>query len=199
LNSSRSGSPATSRPSAARTRILSTADRLFYSESIRSVGVHRLVDEAAVTRVTLYRHFPSKDDLVTTYLQDRATANEAAIGALLTAHADDPRSALRAMAELVSADGFAGERRGCAFINAAAEEFEPGHPVRAIARAHRAWIISVTADLLRKMGHPTPDATAQMLMMLRTGAVVGASLDDPTDMVENFLYAWDTLVGAADR
>jgi AcrR family transcriptional regulator len=161
--------------------------------------VHRLVDEAAVTRVTLYRHFPSKDDLVTTYLQDRAAANEAAIGALLTAHADDPRSALRAIAELVSADGFGGERRGCAFINAAAEEFELDHPVRAIARAHRAWIIGVTAELLRQMGHPTPEATAQVLMMLRTGAVVGASLDEPTHMVENFLCAWDALVGDAHR
>jgi AcrR family transcriptional regulator len=199
LNSTISGSAVTSRPSGARARILSAADRLFYSEGIRSVGVHRLVDEAAVTRVTLYRHFPSKDDLVVTYLQDRADANEAAIGELLSRHAADPRSALRAMAQMVSADGFACEYRGCAFINAAAEQFEPGHPVRAIARRHRAWIIRATADLLRQIDHPTPDATAQVLMMLRTGAVVGASLDDPTDMVENFLLAWDTLVEEAQR
>ena len=103
------------------------------------------------------------------------------------------------MAEMVSADGFAGEHRGCAFINATAEEFEPDHPARAVAGRHRAWIIRTTADLLRQIGHPTPDPTAQVLMMLRTGAVVGASLDDPTGMVENFLRAWDTLVAEGDR
>ena len=53
-------------------RILATADRLFYAEGIHSVGVNRLVEESAVTRVTFYRHFPSKDDLIAGYLEDRA-------------------------------------------------------------------------------------------------------------------------------
>jgi AcrR family transcriptional regulator len=188
--------PATRRPSPARTRILATAGRLFYNESIRSVGIHRLIEEAAVTRVTLYRHFPSKDDLVVAYLEDRAADNERAIEAMLAHHRDDPQAALRGMAEMVSANGFAQEYRGCAFINAAAEQFEPGHPVRAVAGRHRAWIIRTTARLLRELGHPAPAATAQILMMLRTGAVVGASLDDPTGMVTNFLRAWDTIVAA---
>ena len=199
MGSTRTGSVVPSRPSAARARILATADRLFYTEGIRSVGVHRLVEEAAVTRVTLYRHFPSKDDLVVTYLADRAAANEQAISAMMAEHADDPRSALRGMAEMVSAGNFANEWRGCAFINAAAEEFEADHPARAVAHRHRAWIIATTADLLRELGHPTPAATAQILMMLRTGAVVGASLDDPTDLSANFLLAWDALVALGDR
>ncbi len=146
--------------------------------------------------MTLYRHFPSKDDLVIAYLEDRAADNQRAIGAMLAEHPDDPVAALRGMAEMVSADGFAQEHRGCAFINAAAEQFEAGHPVRTVAGRHRAWIIRATAHLLREMGHPTPDTTAQVLMMLRTGAVVGASLDDQTGLVESFLHVWDAIVAA---
>ena len=59
------------RPSAARSRILATADRLFYAEGIRAVGVDRVVSEAKVTRATFYRHFPSKDHLITAYLAGR--------------------------------------------------------------------------------------------------------------------------------
>ena len=183
------------RPSVARARILATADRLFYDEGIRTVGVHRVVQESAVTRVTLYRHFPSKDHLVVAYLQNRASANEAAIVAMLAANTSDPRAALRGMAEMVAAGGFADEYRGCAFINASAEHLNPTHPARAVATRHRQWIIDRTADLLRELGHDDPEATAQILMMLRTGAVVGASLDESPGIEANFLRAWDAIVG----
>ena len=184
------------RPSAARSRILATADRLFYEEGIRRVGIHRVVDESAVTRVTLYRHFPSKDDLVVAYLENRAAANESAITSVLAQHRDDPRAALRSMAEMVAAGGFADEHNGCAFINASAEHLERGHPARAVATRHRKWIIDRTTELLRELGHPVPEVLAQMLMMLRTGAVVGASLDDSPGIEANFLRAWDALVAS---
>ena len=58
--------------SEARERILLTADRLFYNEGIHAVGIQRIVAESEVTRVTLYRHFPSKDDLISAYLDRRA-------------------------------------------------------------------------------------------------------------------------------
>ena len=56
----------------AKERILTTADRLFYRHGIQAVGVQWLIEESQVTRVTLYRHFPSKDDLILAYLDRRA-------------------------------------------------------------------------------------------------------------------------------
>src|SRR5215813_9608986 len=55
--------------SAARERLLATAARIFYAEGLNTVGVHRIVEEAGVTLATFYRHFPSKQDLILTYLQ----------------------------------------------------------------------------------------------------------------------------------
>src|SRR6476620_9201387 len=86
------------RPSAARERILATADRLFYNDGIHAVGIQRVVAEAAVTRVTLYRHFPSKDDLISAYLERRAAYDHDQIDGIIAAHPDDPRRALDELA-----------------------------------------------------------------------------------------------------
>src|SRR3954463_6608404 len=109
------------RPSEARERILQTADRLFYDEGIHAVGIQRIVEESAVTRVTLYRHFPSKDDLVAAYLDRRAAYDHAQIDGIIEAHPDDPRRALTEMATALTRDDFAAVQRGCPFINASAE------------------------------------------------------------------------------
>src|SRR4051812_27002172 len=101
------------RPSAARERILATADRLFYNEGIHAVGIQRVIAESAVTRVTLYRHFPSKDDLISAYLERRAEHDRAQVGGIIAAHPDDPRQALTELATALTRDDFGAVRRGC--------------------------------------------------------------------------------------
>src|SRR3954467_13809797 len=110
--------PAGGRPSKARERILRTAARLFYDEGIHAVGIQRIVAESSVTRVTLYRHFPSKDDLVAAYLDRRAGYDHAQVDAIIAAPPDDPRRALTELATVLTRDSFAATRRGCPFINA---------------------------------------------------------------------------------
>src|SRR5689334_1650923 len=100
------------RPSAARQRILDTADRLFYNEGIHAVGVNRIVAEAAVTRVTLYRHFPSKNDLISGYLEGRAQFDHAQIDGLIAEYPDDPRRALTELGTALTRDDFAAVQRG---------------------------------------------------------------------------------------
>ena len=62
--------PTPKRPSAARTRLIDSATRLFYEEGIHAVGVDRIIDEAAVTRATLYNQFGGKENLVLAYLRN---------------------------------------------------------------------------------------------------------------------------------
>jgi len=185
--------PSRRRSSDARDRILRTADRLFYSEGVHAVGVKRVVEEANVTQVTLYRHFPSKDELISAYLQGRADYDRDQVLGLVDAYPDDPRRALTEMATVLTDDDFAAMKRGCPFINAAAE-FTGGHPARVQAAEHRAWVAAQIEILLVRLEHRNPAAASQQLMMLRTGAVVSAALDNNSDLNSHFLACWNQLI-----
>ncbi|MDH2416215.1 helix-turn-helix domain containing protein [Nocardioides sp. CER19] len=173
--------------------MLLTADRLFYEEGIHAVGVQRIIAESSVTRVTLYRHFPSKDDLIAAYLDRRATADHAQVDAIIDAHRDDPRRALSELAAVLTRDDFAAVRRGCPFINASAE-FTGSHAARVRAREIRRWVTARLEELLRLLDHRDPRAAAQQLMMVRTGAVVSGALDDNGHLNEDFLHCWEQLI-----
>lgn len=178
----------------ARERILATADRLFYGNGIQAIGVQRLIEESEVTRVTFYRHFPSKDDLVLAYLEDRMQRAQAAVQAIIDAHPGDPRGALHAWAVALTEDGMVDEYRGCTFVNAAAE-YEPlEHPVRLLAIDMRRWVNETTETLLRRGGHPDPAAAARLLMALRTGYVFSLGFEEEAGWAEQYLAAYDRVV-----
>lgn len=181
------------RPSAARDRILATADRLFYEEGIHAVGIQRIVAESKVTRVTLYRHFPSKDELVSAYLARRAEYDHDQVDGIIDAHADDPRAALTELAAVLTRDDFGAMRRGCPFINASAE-FAGSHPARVHAYDIRRWVTGRIEELLRRLDHRDPRGTAEQLMMVRTGAVVSGALDANDRLSDDFLRLWEKLV-----
>ncbi|MBD8057980.1 TetR/AcrR family transcriptional regulator [Cellulomonas sp. JH27-2] len=179
----------TTRPSAARERIVAAADRLFYDEGIHAVGVQRIVTEAGVTRVTFYRHFPSKDDLVDAYLERRKQFDRDQVGGIVAAYAGRPREALTELATVLTRDDFAQVQRGCPFINASAE-FTGTHPARLQAYDVRRWVTERLEELLREVGHRDPRAAAEQLMMIRTGAVVSGALDRNSHLTDDFLSAW---------
>ena len=181
------------RPSPARERILATADRLFYDEGIHTVGVQRIVAEAQVTRVTFYRHFPAKDDLVAAYLDRRAAYDRRVVAGVIDAHPGDPRGALVELGEVLTRDDFGAVRRGCPFINASAE-FVGSHPARVAAYDIRRWVTQQLAELLERAGHADPRGRAEQLMMARTGAVVSGALDRNPQLTRDFLDLWNRLV-----
>jgi AcrR family transcriptional regulator len=181
------------RTSQARERILRTADRLFYDEGIHAVGIQRIVAEAAVTRVTLYRHFPSKDDLIAAYLERRADYDRTQVTGIVETNPGDPRTALTALATALTRDDFGALRRGCPFINASAE-FTGTHAARVQAREHRRWVTEQIEELLRRLDHRAPTRTAEQLMMVRTGAVVSCALDANGELNDDFLDSWERLI-----
>lgn len=168
-------------------RLLDTASRLFYAEGIHAVGVERLVSEAAVTRATFYRHYPTKDDLVAAYLAATSHRIREAVEA-----ARQGKPAREALADTMAVVGDATcdeDFRGCQFLNAAAEFPDPAHKVRQVVEDHRAWFFGVLRDLAAGLDHPDPEHAARVLVLLRDGALHGGALDDPATVRETLRRA----------
>src|SRR5690606_21971100 len=104
-----------------RERLLSVASELFYAHGIRNVGIDEIIARAGVAKASLYRHFPSKDDLVTEVLRQRDEAWFRDFRADVEARASNPKKRLLGVFAVLEA-WFAGDLfRGCAFMNAAIE------------------------------------------------------------------------------
>jgi AcrR family transcriptional regulator len=162
--------------SPARTRVLEAAARLFYAEGVHAVGVDRIVAEAGVTKATFYNHFPAKDELVRAYVEGQSELQRATAAQLPEAA---PRDMLVAVFDNVGELGRDPSYRGCPFVNAAAEYPDPAHPVRQAIAEHRRWFRGLLLDLLTAAGHPDAERTADLLVALKDGLLVGADLDDP--------------------
>ena len=147
-------------------RILETADRLFYGQGIRAVGVDTIAAEIGISKRTLYNYFPSKDELIVAYLSRRLRPS---------APSDlPPLQQILGNFERLERTFATGVFRGCPFVNAVAELKEPGHAANKIAIAfkeqRRLWF----RDLLMKLGVADPDTLALQLQMLVDGAIAAA-------------------------
>ncbi|HEY0186361.1 MAG TPA: TetR/AcrR family transcriptional regulator [Cellulomonas sp.] len=179
-------------------RILSAASRLFYADGIRAVSADRVIAEAGVSKVTFYRHYPTKDALVVAYLTAVSQSEREAVAASVDAHPDDPATVLRGYAATIGRESCAPGFRGCAFINAAAEYADPDHPVRAVVAEHRGWLTGTVATLLAGLDVDDPAATAAELVMLRDGAMVAGYVGSP-EVVAAALDRAGTAIVAGHR
>ncbi len=163
----------------ARDRLLHTAHRLFYREGIRATGIDKVIAESGVTKVTFYRHFPSKNDLVCAYLEYRHELWMAWFANALVRHGRTKKGVTAlppALAEWFGREDF----RGCAFINSVSELGDTVPEVNAIARRHKQGMADLLATLL-------PSATqaqdAQAVALVVEGAIVRAQLGEPVPAV----------------
>ena len=146
-----------------KARILETADRLFYLQGIRAVGVDTIAAEIGISKRTLYNHFPSKDELIAAYLERRFTR----------APASDKPPVEQILGTFDRLErGFASKGfRGCPFVNAVAEMGAGDHAVRKIAIAfkesRRIWF----RDLLVQIGVADPEGLATQLTLLVDGSI----------------------------
>jgi AcrR family transcriptional regulator len=167
--------PAQAAATSARERIVSTAYELFARHGLHAVGVQQIIDEAEVAKATLYRHFPSKEDLVVAVLDRRRELWTREWLVPVTARAagtaeDRLLAVFDAFDEWFRAPGF----EGCLLMNLLIETHDP---TSAIARAAVAGIDEVRDWLrlvAREAGHRDPDATAGRIHLLMSGSIVAA-------------------------
>jgi AcrR family transcriptional regulator len=158
----------------ARDRLLDTAERLFYAEGIRAVGIDRILAESGVGKASLYRHFPTKDELVLAVLRRRDEQWRRwlveAVEELDAPPERRPLAVFDALAQRFSWRDF----RGCAFINTIVESADPDGPAHAVAHEHKRRLTGYLAGLLAGAGHAEPEAMAARLVLLVDGAIVTA-------------------------
>src|SRR6185436_937300 len=118
----------TPQTSQARQRILETADRLFYQDGIRAVGIDRIIAEAEVAKMSLYKHFASKDDLILAVLEHREDGVLKFFRPAMERHSKKAKTPLRAFFAALKDFFELTEFRGCPFQNAAVELADPAHP-----------------------------------------------------------------------
>jgi AcrR family transcriptional regulator len=163
-------------PVRAADRIRQTARELFYSQGIRAVGVDEIVTRAGVTKPSLYRSFPSKDELAAAYLRDFEAEFWARFDAAVTAHPGDPRAQLRAfltpLAQRAAKNGY----RGCGLTNAAVEYPEAAHPARRVAQEHKQELRRRLRAMAEAMGAADPAMLGDGLLLLLEGAYVSGQL-----------------------
>jgi AcrR family transcriptional regulator len=117
--------------------VLDTAERLFATRSSRSVGMDELVRETGLGKMTVYRLFKSKDDLVGAYLARKAATVLGYIDADLHRLQGDPRAALLSVVDAVEKDVTRTGFRGCPFTNVSSEYDDPQHPARSAAADYK--------------------------------------------------------------
>jgi AcrR family transcriptional regulator len=170
--------------SEARQRILETADRLFYQEGVRAVGIDRIIAEAEVAKMSLYKHFPSKDDLILAVLVYREQAVLAFFRAAMERHSKKTKNSLRAffaaLKDLFESPGF----RGCPFQNAAIELADPAHPGTAFVRGHKQRFSEFLRGLVEEIVGKGGAKVAPAVSVLVEGAIATAVVQGNPDAAD---------------
>ncbi|MCM2403689.1 TetR/AcrR family transcriptional regulator [Rhizobium sp. S153] len=161
-----------------RNHILKVAERLFYDEGIRAIGIDRIVAEADIAKATLYRHFPAKTDLVAAYLKARNQRVLEAMGQVATADKASPVERIRAIFRNLHEKADTPSFRGCAFMLALAES-EGTPEVVAIAREHKNVVRQILLELCRDFARE-PERLSKRIALCYEGALATIAVDrDP--------------------
>jgi AcrR family transcriptional regulator len=164
------GECAVAKLACARDRIFQAASDLFYRKGIKAVGVEAIADEANTTKMSLYRHFASKDELVAAWLREHNDKFWASWEEIRAKYPDDPRARLEAFFNRIGEFCSDPNSRGCAAANAAVELTDPAHPARSVIEEHKAMIRTRLTEACTEMRARAPGALADSLFLLMEGA-----------------------------
>ncbi len=178
-------------------KILSAASELFYRGGIRAVGVDAIASESGVAKMTLYKHFGSKDRLVAAYLHARDEKWRDWVLCHVGARAGGPVERVLAVFDalgdwLESQDGM----RGCAFVNASVEVVDRGHPAQSVIGGQKRWMRDYLKQLAEEAGVEEPEKLADQLLILVEGATITAVMRTAKESVERAKEAAEVLIEA---
>ena len=182
-----------------RERILAVAADLFYRHGIRAIGVESIAEAAGTNKMTLYRHFTSKDELVAEYLRRLAEKASASWDRLAAEHPGNPRAQLRGWLENMAAHVGNGDQRGCALANAAVELPEKDHPARRVIETFKTGQRQRIIDLCAAAELAQPEMLADELFLLLEGALVTAQSIGRDGLGDRLIRMGEAMIAAHER
>ena len=178
-----------------RDHLVLTAERLFQQNGYRATGIDRILAESGVAKMTLYKYFPSKDDLVLAVLRGRSARWRASMEQAVARRAAAPRDRLLAVfdvfEEWFASPGFA----GCLFLKASSEYGAPEDPVHRAAAEHHRDLLAYLRDLATAAGARRPAQLARQLMLLAIGATAVTQVNGPVGAGREARAAASALLG----
>ena len=147
---------------------------MFSTRGVRAVGVDEIIERAGVAKATLYRHFPSKDDLVLAFLEERERRWTVDwVEAEARGRASEPEQQLLAIFDLFDEWFHREDFEGCAFINVMLE-MGPRHAVGSASVRHLENIRAMVRRLAEEAGLRDPRSFADSWHILMKGSIVQA-------------------------
>ncbi|PHM44757.1 TetR family transcriptional regulator [Xenorhabdus mauleonii] len=177
--------------STARERILQVSHDLFYQEGIRATGIDRIIKEANVTKVTFYRHFPSKNDLIMAFLEYRHQRWINWFSTTLAAEISVYGTLVKALPAVLGKWFINPEFRGCAFINSTVEFSQALPEIQRVVQSHKQEMTEILAGYLPATSEKS--VLAKQITLLIEGAIVMAQYGEESDQVVSLLEKWLSL------
>jgi AcrR family transcriptional regulator len=178
-------------------KLFETAARLFYQHGYRAVGVDTIAAESGIGKMTLYRHYPSKDDLIVAFLRD-SDEKFWEYFEQNTHAASTPRAKLLAFFAALQDYVTSSECYGCPFINIAVEFPEVGYPGHQVALEHKQKVLARFCQLASESGAAAPEKLANSLFLLMDGAYMAARMfgASPANPAANVAQAAQQVIDA---
>jgi AcrR family transcriptional regulator len=177
-----------------RERILAAAADLFYRHGIRAVGVDSIAEAAGTNKMTLYRHFVSKDELVAEYLRQSAKAADSCWDEYARRHPNDALAQLHAWLNDMAGHVANTDERGCPLVNAAVELPEKGHPARRVIEESKTAARARLVALCEAGGLADAHALADELNLLLEGARVTAQSVGPEGVAARLVRMGEAMI-----
>ncbi|MCP9930111.1 TetR/AcrR family transcriptional regulator [Cyanobium sp. AMD-g] len=192
-------SGATTRSSAKRDALLDTAEGLFARHGYRAVGIDTVLAEAGVAKMTLYKHFRSKEELIAAVLERRSNAIAAVLAKRIAAAPEEPGARLLAVFDWLEQAVRSPQFHGCLFIKAASEYPAAEDLPRQAAEAFKEGCRDLLEGLCRDLAVADPEGLARQLQLLFEGALVVAFLQRTPLAAADARRAAEALLASAPR
>ena len=180
-----------------RDHLLAVAQRMFCEAGFHAVSVDSIIEDAGVARMTLYKHFGSKDDLIVATLRREDKMFRQWLVSSIEARSSKPKdrilSLFHALHERFASEGY----YGCAFIRASIEYPSPNHPVHRAAREHKEMIRAYLRGLAAEVEGANPVELSEQLYLLMEGAITASQLHGEPWPAEYARQAAEKLLAAA--